>query len=71
MSSYRSFFPQAIVMYEKALAKLDRALEAYQELGDDPVAKKRRPKLTKVRQQILFRLQEHKVPTRQQRQQQT
>ena len=57
-------------MYEKALAKLDRALQAYQDLGDDPVAKKRRPKLTNVRQQILFRLQEHKVPARPQRQQQ-
>lgn len=49
-------------MYEKALTKLDIALKAYQELGDNPSTKKRRLKLTKIRQQILFRLQEHKVP---------
>ena len=55
---------QAIVMYNRALAKLDKALEAYQSSGDDPATKKRRLKLVRVRQQIVFRLQEHKVPDR-------
>ena len=49
-------------MYEKALTKLDRALDEYTRLGDDPVAKKKRLKLNRVRQQIQFRLQEHKTP---------
>jgi hypothetical protein len=46
-----------MVMYERALAKLDQALEAYRELGDDPAVRRRRSKLIKVRQQILFRFQ--------------
>ena len=49
-------------MYQKALAKLDLALARYQQMGDDPKAKSRRLKLNRVRQQIQFRLQEHKVP---------
>ena len=49
-------------MYQKALAKLDLALARYHQMGDDPKAKSRRLKLNRVRQQIQFRLQEHKVP---------
>jgi len=48
-------------MYQKALEKLDLAITKYEALGEDMTRKKKCLQLNSIRQQVLFRLQEHKT----------
>lgn len=47
-------------MYQKALEKLDLALAKYEGVEDGVPSKKKRLRLNNIRQQVLFRLHEHK-----------
>jgi hypothetical protein len=60
-SKLLSFFNlKALIMYQKALAKLDLALVKYENKDDGVPSKKKRLKMNNIRQQVLFRLEELK-----------